>query len=222
LFSPTARKSKYAVCITLRFAPPSPNLKNINNEEHNRTIPWPSCTPSRTLTVPFLIKYYLPRRDAVWVVDIFTDVSDVSFASIINFSFSLLVPFKRIYIIYTFLAFPIQVTYSASHNSNKSTNQMQPIYPVYYLTFMYSSTCFGRPHAHHQELNNCSSSLWFYRWSVVVAVLLVVVKLAGRPAHPGPTALLTPRSNGKTRGCYCSYWAPDGGCEDTRNMLSRM
>jgi len=27
--------------------------------------------------------------------------------------------------------------------------------------FMYSSTCFGRPHAHHQELNNCSSSLRF-------------------------------------------------------------
>ena len=38
---------------------------------------------------------------------------------------------------------------------------------------MYSSTCFGRPHAHHQELNNCSSSHWFYRWSVAVAVLLV-------------------------------------------------
>jgi hypothetical protein len=43
---------------------------------------------------------------------------------------------------------------------------------------MYSSTCFGRPHAHHQELN-CSSSLWFYRWRVVVAVLLVVVRPAG-------------------------------------------
>jgi hypothetical protein len=40
---------------------------------------------------------------------------------------------------------------------------------------MYSSTCFWRPHAHHQELSNCSSSLWFYCWSVVVAVLLVVV-----------------------------------------------
>jgi hypothetical protein len=26
---------------------------------------------------------------------------------------------------------------------------------------MYSSTGFGRPHAHHQELNNCSNSLWF-------------------------------------------------------------
>jgi hypothetical protein len=46
---------------------------------------------------------------------------------------------------------------------------------VYYLTFMYSSTRFGCPHAHYQELNNCSSSLCFYRWSVVVAVLLVVV-----------------------------------------------
>jgi len=45
---------------------------------------------------------------------------------------------------------------------------------------MYSSTCFGRPHAHHQELNNCSSSVWFYRWSVVIAVLLVVVG-ADRP-----------------------------------------
>jgi len=40
------------------------------------------------------------------------------------------------------------------------------ISPVFYLTFTYSSTCFGSPHAHHQELNKCSSSLWFYRWSV--------------------------------------------------------
>jgi hypothetical protein len=44
---------------------------------------------------------------------------------------------------------------------------------------MYSSTCFGCPHAHHQELNNCSTSLWFYRWRVVIAVLLIVV----RPDH---------------------------------------
>jgi len=40
---------------------------------------------------------------------------------------------------------------------------------------MYGSTCFGCPHAHHQELNNCSSNLWFYHWSMVVAVLLVMV-----------------------------------------------
>jgi hypothetical protein len=36
---------------------------------------------------------------------------------------------------------------------------------------MYSSTCFGRPHAHHQKLNDCSSSLWFYLRIVVTAVL---------------------------------------------------
>jgi hypothetical protein len=48
--------------------------------------------------------------------------------------------------------------------------------------FMYSSTCFGCPHTHHQ-LNNFNSSLWLYRWSVVIAVLLVVVRPAGRPDH---------------------------------------
>jgi hypothetical protein len=51
---------------------------------------------------------------------------------------------------------------------------------------MYSSTCFGRPHAHHQELNNCSNSLWFNRWNVVIAVLLVVVGPAGRRDHDQP------------------------------------
>jgi hypothetical protein len=39
---------------------------------------------------------------------------------------------------------------------------------VYYLSFKYSSTCFGNPHTHHQELNKCSSSLWFYRWKADV------------------------------------------------------
>jgi len=48
---------------------------------------------------------------------------------------------------------------------------------------MYSSTCFGHSHAQHQELNNCSSNLWFYRWNVVIAVLLVVVGPVGRPDH---------------------------------------
>jgi hypothetical protein len=55
---------------------------------------------------------------------------------------------------------------------------------------MYSSACFGHPHAHHQELNNHSGSLWFNRWSVVVAVLLVVVGLAG-PTKTNSTATTT-------------------------------
>ena len=73
---------------------------------------------------------------------------------------------------------------------------MQQIPPVYYLTFIYSSTCFGRPHAHRQELNNCINSLWFYLRSVVITMLLVVVG----PVVTDPTTL-TPCSKGKTRGC---------------------
>ena len=51
---------------------------------------------------------------------------------------------------------------------------------------------FGRPHAHHQELNNRSSSVWFYRWNVVVAVLLVVVGPAD-PSTTNSTATTTPQ-----------------------------
>ena len=43
---------------------------------------------------------------------------------------------------------------------------------------------------------------------------------AGRPARPRPTALLSPRSKGQTRGCNCSCWTPDDGRENARNMLS--
>jgi hypothetical protein len=41
-----------------------------------------------------------------------------------------------------------------------------------------------------------------------------------RPARPRPTALLPPRSSGKSKGCYCICWTPDYGREDARNMLS--
>jgi hypothetical protein len=64
---------------------------------------------------------------------------------------------------------------------------MQQFLKYFTLRFIYSSTRVGRPHAHQQELNNCSSSLWFYRWSVVVAVLLVVVG----PTTTNSTAITT-------------------------------
>jgi len=67
---------------------------------------------------------------------------------------------------------------------------MQQFLQFIILTFIYSSKCFGRPNAHHQELNNCSSSLGFYRWSVVVAVLLVVVG-PGDPTTTNSTATTT-------------------------------
>jgi hypothetical protein len=50
-------------------------------------------------------------------------------------------------------------------------------------TFVYSSTCFGRFPAHHQELNDCSGSLWFY---LRIVVIVVLYSWSGRSAqHDG-------------------------------------
>jgi hypothetical protein len=58
---------------------------------------------------------------------------------------------------------------------------MQQFFQFIILTFVYSSTCFGRFPAHHLELNDCSGSLWFYLRIVVTAVLFW---WSGRPARP--------------------------------------
>jgi len=62
------------------------------------------------------------------------------------------------------------------------------IFQFIILTFVYSSTSFGRFPAHHQELNDCSGSLWFYLRIVVTAVLC---SWSGRPA--GSTIVITIR-----------------------------
>jgi hypothetical protein len=69
---------------------------------------------------------------------------------------------------------------------------MQEFLQFIILTFIYSLTCFGRPHAHHQELNNCSSNFWFYLRSLVIAMLLVVVRPTG-PNTTNSTAITTLR-----------------------------
>jgi hypothetical protein len=45
------------------------------------------------------------------------------------------------------------------------------IFKFIVLTFVYSPTCFWRFPAHHQELNDCSGSPWFYICIVVIVVL---------------------------------------------------
>jgi hypothetical protein len=49
----------------------------------------------------------------------------------------------------------------------------------------------GAPPRPSSGANNCISSLWFYRWSVVVAALLVVI------LHTRLTTLLPPHSKVK-------------------------
>jgi hypothetical protein len=84
-----------------------------------------------------------------------------------------------------------KVCKSVHHHTIQINHRLDAIIsPVYYLTFIYSSTCFGRPHAHHQKLNNCSSSFWVYLRSVVIAVLLVVV-VVGPAAPPAPHIYVT-------------------------------
>jgi hypothetical protein len=49
------------------------------------------------------------------------------------------------------------------------------------LTFVYSSTCFGRFPANYQEPNDCSGSLWFY---LRIVVIVVLCSWSSRPARP--------------------------------------
>jgi hypothetical protein len=64
------------------------------------------------------------------------------------------------------------------------------IFQFIILTFVYSSTCFGRFPAHHQELNDCSGGLWFY-FRIVVTVVLC--SWSGRPDHEHSTTITTIR-----------------------------
>jgi hypothetical protein len=51
------------------------------------------------------------------------------------------------------------------------------IFQFIILTFVYSSTRFGRFLAHHQDLNGYSGSLWFYLRIVVIVMLEMVVHM---------------------------------------------
>jgi len=68
--------------------------------------------------------------------------------------------------------FKFKVCKSVHHRTIQINHQPDTtIFQFIILTFIYSSACFGRSLSHHQELNDCSSSLWFYLRIVVIAVL---------------------------------------------------
>ena len=84
---------------------------------------------------------------------------------------------------------------------------MQQFLKFCYWMFTSSSTCFGRPHAHHQELNNRSSSLWFYSWSA---------KVAGNPGTGDGRIQLTENGTGSRLLSPCVGRGGEEGGEERR------
>jgi hypothetical protein len=78
----------------------------------------------------------------------------------------------------------VKVCKSVHHRTIQINHQPDAtIFQVIILTFIYSSTCFGRFPAHQQELSDWSGSLWFYLRIVVIAVLC---SWSGRPVVNRP------------------------------------
>ena len=67
------------------------------------------------------------------------------------------------------------------------------------LTFIYSSICFGRFPAHHQELSDCSGSICFY---LRIAVTVVLCSWSGRQQYE----LLSHCSLKRLLRRKCLYW----------------
>jgi hypothetical protein len=82
------------------------------------------------------------------------------------------------------------------HHRTIQINQ-QPdatVFQFIILTLVYSSTCFGRFPANHQELDYCSGSLWSYlRIGATVVLCAWPGWSAGRPDHEHSTTVTTLR-----------------------------
>jgi hypothetical protein len=100
-------------------------------------------------------------------------------------------------------SFRFKLCKSVHHRTIQINHQPDAtIFQFIILMFIYSSTCFGRFPAHHQELSDCSGGLWFYLHIGVIIVLLFVNGPAGLTTN---TARLSPRQEDKTRGCHCNH-----------------
>jgi hypothetical protein len=133
--------------------------------------------------------------------------------------------------------FSTSVSQSVFHFSveihKERSNKMQQRIKFYYSIFIWAQHVSGDTPPIIRSLKLHWQPLVFHTWKVVCTcswwTLSGTVYCAWHKfcwccwavARPRPTALLPPRSNGKTRGCYCSCWVPDDGRKDARNMFSR-
>jgi UDP-N-acetylglucosamine:LPS N-acetylglucosamine transferase len=89
----------------------------------------------------------------------------------------------------------LKVCKSVHHRTIQIDHQPDAtVFQFIILNFVYISTYFGRFPTHHQELNACSSSLWFYIRIVVTIVLCSWSgRLSNRPDHEHSTTIATIR-----------------------------
>jgi hypothetical protein len=93
--------------------------------------------------------------------------------------------------------FLFKVCKSVHHRTIQINHQPDTtVFQFIILTFIYSSTCFGRFLAHRQDLNDCSGSLWFtfVSWWQLCCVRGRAGQSAGLTTN---TARLSPRYEGK-------------------------
>jgi hypothetical protein len=133
--------------------------------------------------------------------------------SLQNTVYFIMLPFLvHVFTIYIQVCWNLNVKFKVCKFVHHRTIQInhQPdatVFQFITLTFVYTSACLRRFPAHHQELNDYSGSHWSY---LRIVVIVVLCSWSGSPAGPTTnTTWLSPRYEGKTRGCHCSHWAPD-------------
>jgi hypothetical protein len=95
-------------------------------------------------------------------------------------------------------------------NSNKSPTWCNN-FSVYYTDVCLQFNMF-------RAFSRPSPGAQWLQWQPLVYLRIVVkVVLCSWPAG---TARLSPRYEGKTRGCHCSHWVPGDGRGNARNMLN--
>jgi len=102
--------------------------------------------------------------------------------SLQNAVYFIMLPFL-VHVLFTFyihLNVKFKVCKSLHHRTIQINHQPDATtFQFIILTFVYSSTCFGRFPTHHRELNDCSGSLSFY---LRIVVTVVLCSWSGRPA----------------------------------------